>query len=149
LQHGKDVQNVARVDHLVYGKTLDNGNCKNRIKFVIYQQNTGHQQFDFCRNTCRSQAHATQLARANPVAAQSSAVLPSSMQNSEAGHADNTNSRILPQTSMSQTTESVGLQYLSFTGDDGVLHILFESSNDTKFGQFGCDTIRVQGGCFV
>jgi len=89
LQHGNDVQNEARAGHLVYGKTLDNGNqcpvCKNRIKFVVYQQNTGHQQFDHCRNTSRAQAHATQLTRENPVAAQSSAVLPSSMQKFRGG----------------------------------------------------------------
>jgi len=62
LQHKKDIQNEAHEDHPVYGKTLDNANqcpvCENRIKFVVYRQNTGHEQFDYCGNTCRAQASA-------------------------------------------------------------------------------------------
>jgi len=33
-----------------------------------------------------------------------------------------------------QINESVGLPSLSFTDDDSVLHILFESSNDAQYG---------------
>jgi len=134
LQHGKDIQNVTHEDHPVYGKALDNGNqypvCEKWLKFAVYQQNTGHEQFDCCGKTSSAQASAIQLALANQVTAQSSVVLPSSMQYAEAGHADNANFRILPQISMSQTIESVGLQSLSFT----VCHIWFESSGDAKFG---------------
>ena len=72
------------------------------------------------------------------------------MQYAEAKHADKANFRILHQISMSQTTESVGLQFLSFADDDNVWHILFESSSDAKFGHLSnfAEKLSVQGGRF-
>jgi len=109
LLHMKDVENVAHVDHPVYAKTPDNVNqcpvCKNRLKFLVYQANTGHQLFDYYRKTYRAQANATKVARAYLVAAKSSAVFPYFMQNSEAEYPENAISHILPPISKPQTTE--------------------------------------------
>jgi len=103
------VENVAHVDHPVYAKTPDNVNqcpvCKNRLKFLVYQANTGHQLFDYYRKTYRAQANATKVARAYLVAAKSSAVFPYFMQNSEAEYPENAISHILPPISKPQTTE--------------------------------------------
>jgi len=63
-----------------------------------------------------------------------SAVLPSSIQSSEAGHPEIAISHILPPISMPQTIKSVNLQSLSFTDNGKNCHILFESSGEAKFG---------------
>lgn len=126
---------MAHADHPVCGKTTDNINqcpvCNNRLKFVEYRVNTGLHQYDFGGNTCRAHTIATKLAQTQ-VAAQS-AELPSSVQNSEKEHPENT-FKTLPPTSMPQTIESPGLQSLSFIDKEHIRHILFESSSDPQFG---------------